>query len=74
MQVRKTVNQKVVIAVIVAAAIVAGFIFWRLASPPKKRYLPGVGEVNADGTPVLDADARQDRGAGTGRRGPGPGG
>ncbi len=70
---RKAVNQKIVVLVIVAVAIVAGVVFWRLASPEKKHYLPGVGEVNRDGTPVRDRGPEQRRGPGTGRRGPGGG-
>ena len=71
---RKAVSQKVVIVVVVVVAIVTGFIFWRLASPKKKHYLPGLGEVGRDGTPVRERDPQERRGPGTSRRGPGGGG
>ena len=71
---RKAVNQKIVILVIVAVAIITGVVFWRLAIPEKKHYLPGLGEVSRDGTPVRERDPQQRRDPGTSRRGPGGGG
>ena len=74
---RKTVNQTVVIVVLLIVVMAAGIVFWRVASPKKKYFLPGVGEVTADGRATRGTGAgdgpQEGQGPGTGRRGPGGG-